>query len=81
MKTNGAFYFLVPVPNGIDEKTAVDILAKEYSILLMPGTPFGAPGYMRLSYGSLPPATAMASIDNLKKGLSKLKNMINDSNK
>ena len=41
----------------------------------MPGTPFGAPGYMRLSYGSLPPSTAMASIDNLRNGLNKLKNM------
>ena len=41
----------------------------------MPGTPFGASGYMRLSYGSLPPSTAMASIDNLKKGLNKLKEM------
>jgi len=42
----------------------------------MPGTPFGAPGYMRLSYGSLPPSTAMASIENLKKGLKHLQEMI-----
>ena len=41
----------------------------------MPGTPFGAPGYMRLSYGSLPPSTAMASIDRLKNGINKLKEM------
>ena len=75
VKTNGAFYFLVPVPKNIDETLAVDILAKEYNILLMPGTPFGAPGYMRLSYGSLPPSTAMASIENLKKGLKHLQEM------
>jgi aspartate/methionine/tyrosine aminotransferase len=39
----------------VHEDEAVDILARQYGVLLMPGSPFGAPQYMRMSYGGLPP--------------------------
>ena len=41
-----AFYFLVPVPSEVSEEEAVDILAREYGVLLMPGGAFGAPGHL-----------------------------------
>ena len=55
IKTYGAFYYLVPIPIHVTEDEAVDILAKRYGVLLMHGTPFGAPNHLRLSYGSIPP--------------------------
>ena len=55
IKTTGAFYFLVPIPTFVSEDEAIDILAKSYGVLLMHGTPFGAPNHLRLSYGSIPP--------------------------
>lgn len=64
----GAFYFLAPLPPHVTEEEAVDILALQYSVLLMHGTPFGAKGYLRLSYGSIPPEQVIASIEKLKKG-------------
>jgi aspartate/methionine/tyrosine aminotransferase len=53
----------------VDELEAVDILANNYKILLMPGYPFGAPGYLRLSYGSLEPSRALEAVDKLKHGI------------
>lgn len=42
------------------EDEAVDILARQYGVLLMPGSPFGAPQYMRMSYGGLPPGMCVS---------------------
>ena len=53
--STGAFYFLVPVPKGVSDDEAVDILARQYGVLLMPGWPFGAPQHLRLSYGGIAP--------------------------
>lgn len=50
----------------------MDILARQYGVLLMPAAPFGAPGNMRMSYGSLPPSEAACAIDKVKRGLDHL---------
>ena len=34
----------------------------------MPGSPFGAPQHMRLSYGGLPPAAALKAVQQLTDG-------------
>ena len=34
--STGAFYFLVPVPKGVSDDEAVDVLARQYGVLLMP---------------------------------------------
>lgn len=73
VKTNGAFYFLVPVPPNISEEEAVDILAMQFGILLMHGAPFGCPGHMRLSYGSIPPDEILSAIHKLKAGFEYLR--------
>ena len=49
----GAFYFFVPVPEGVPEEEALRLLAEEYRLLLLPGSAFGAAGFLRLSYGAL----------------------------
>ena len=51
------------------------MLAREYGVLLMPAAPFGAPGNMRMSYGSLPPSEAAAAIDKVKRGLDHLQRL------
>jgi DNA-binding transcriptional MocR family regulator len=56
------------LPDNISEEEAVDILARQFGVLLMLGWPFGANGHLRLSYGSIPPAQAIAAIDKLKNG-------------
>lgn len=57
IKTYGGFYFLVPSPKGIKgnlkEDNVVDILATKFKVLVMPGSPFGAPGFLRISYGNI----------------------------
>ena len=55
------------------EEEAVDILARRYGVLLMPGSPFGAPQFMRLSYGSLPPEAAVSAVERLSEGFEQLK--------
>lgn len=75
IKPVGAFYFLVPLPDNVTEDLAIDILAKEFNVLLLHGWIFGARGYLRLSFGSIPPAIAVTAIDNIKRGFAHLKNM------
>eukprot|EP00597_Dinobryon_sp_UTEXLB2267_P017064 CAMPEP_0201103732 /NCGR_PEP_ID=MMETSP0812-20130820/32007_1 /ASSEMBLY_ACC=CAM_ASM_000668 /TAXON_ID=98059 /ORGANISM="Dinobryon sp., Strain UTEXLB2267" /LENGTH=387 /DNA_ID=CAMNT_0047362303 /DNA_START=86 /DNA_END=1249 /DNA_ORIENTATION=- len=69
VRTCGAFYFLVPLPPEVSEEEAVDVLARKFGLLLMPGSAFGAPQHMRLSYGSIPPASAMQAEQQLRAGL------------
>ena len=59
-KPDGAFYIFLKAPNGDDR--AFSKLAMEKDLLLVPGSDFGCPGYLRLCYcvsqqtieGSLP---------------------------
>ena len=48
VKPEGAFYLFMKSPIS-DEKTFCD-LAKEQNILLVPGSAFGCPGYVRIAY-------------------------------
>ena len=48
VKALGAFYFLVPLPDKVGDEEAVDILARQFGLPLMPGACFGASGYIRL---------------------------------
>lgn len=57
----------------VTEDEAVDILARQYGVLLMPGSPFGAPQFMRLSYGSLPPDAAVSAVERLSEGFNQLR--------
>jgi aspartate aminotransferase len=66
IKSYGAFYYLVPVPNGVSDNDAVDILATKFKILVMPGSPFGAPGFLRISYGNIP---SQDVLNDLSRGL------------
>jgi len=50
----------------VSEEEAVDVLARKFGLLLMPGSAFGAPQHMRLSYGSIPPASAMQAEQQLR---------------
>ena len=38
----------------------------------MPGSPFGAPQCMRLSYGGLPPDAAVSAVERLGAGIDQL---------
>lgn len=75
VRTAGAFYFLVPLPDGIGEEEAVDLLAHQYGVLLMTGSPFGAPGHLRLSYGSIAPEKVLGCVERLRGGLDELQEL------
>lgn len=47
IKPQGAFYLFVKTP--CEEKTFIE-MAKKYNILLVPGTSFACPGYIRIAY-------------------------------
>ncbi|CAB1109131.1 VAS1 [Ectocarpus sp. CCAP 1310/34] len=68
----GSFYFLVPVP--VEEDRAVDVLARRWGVLTTPGRAFGAPGHIRVSYGSLPEEQCLPAIRSLAEGLRELSN-------
>ncbi|MEW6776100.1 MAG: pyridoxal phosphate-dependent aminotransferase [Bdellovibrionota bacterium] len=74
----GAFY-VFPNVKGVlgksfnGKKIASDMdfaayLLEQALVAVVPGTPFGAPGYMRLSYAT--------SMDNIRKGLSRIKEAV-----
>ena len=48
LKPEGAFYLFMKSPIEDDIKFCAD--AKQFNLLLVPGTAFGCPGYVRLSY-------------------------------
>ena len=52
-RPRGAFYYLIGLPGGVSEAQAVELLAGSYGVLALPGSPFGAPGTLRISYGGL----------------------------
>jgi aspartate/methionine/tyrosine aminotransferase len=72
VRTEGAFYFLAQLPPHVSEAEAVHRLATEYRVLCTPGEAFGAPGTLRLSYGSLPPAECIDALGRLDAGLAAL---------
>jgi aspartate/methionine/tyrosine aminotransferase len=72
VRTCGAFYYLVPLPRGIDELYAIDVLAREFGVLVTPGYAFGAPQHVRVSYGSLPQAQCLQAIERFGAGVKEL---------
>ncbi len=64
VKPQGAFYMWVKTP--CDDKEFVTA-AKKYQILIVPGTSFAAPGYVRISY-----CVAAKTIENAMPGFKKL---------
>ena len=71
IKPSGSFYYLVPIPGIVDELKAVDILAHQFKILVMPGKVFGAPGYLRVSFGS----AKSTAVKKLEQGLKYIKDL------
>ena len=79
VRTAGAFYFLVPLPpawragggggGGGAEREALGILGEAFGVIVTPGVAFGCPGYLRVSYGSLPDDELGAAADRLRDGL------------
>ena len=73
IKPQGAFYLFVKSP--IEDEKAFCEAAKRYNILLVPGSSFGCPGYVRIAYcvsyeqieRSLPAFEAVAKEYGLKK--------------
>ena len=64
---DGAYYFLVPIPENVSEDEAVDILARQFHLLLLQGSIFGAPHRLRLSYGGLrAPSTSPEALDRIE---------------
>lgn len=77
--TNGSFYFLVPVPIGVTEVDAIDILVRKFRVLLMGGNAFGASNFMRLSYGSINPSLALSAVVKINDGLEYLTKLGKDN--
>jgi len=48
IKPQGAFYLFIRTPISDDKKFCID--AKQFNLLLVPGSAFGCPGHVRLSY-------------------------------
>ena len=61
---DGAFYFWLPLPAHFadDDEAAVRWLAEEHGLLMLPGSAFGRPGFLRLAYGTLASAQEAAPV-------------------
>ena len=72
VKPEGAFYLFINAPIADDKKFCQD--AKQFNLLLVPGSAFGCPGHARLSYciaydkiqNSLPAFDKLAELYNIK---------------
>ena len=72
IKPDGAFYLFPKSPIADEKKFCED--AKKFNLLIVPGSSFGCPGFVRLSYcvsydtvkNSLPAFTKLAELYNLK---------------
>ncbi len=71
-RTNGAFYYVVPLPVSTDDWELAGSLANEYKVLVVPGTPFGIPAHLRVSYGNLPSDECSIAAARLAEGLAEL---------
>lgn len=48
VRPEGAFYLFVKSP--VEDEKAFCAAAKKYNILIVPGSSFGCPGYVRIAY-------------------------------
>ena len=68
IKPEGAFYLFVKSP--IEDEKKFCAIAKKYNILIVPGSSFGCPGYVRLAY--------CVSYDTIKNSLPKFKELMSE---
>ncbi len=69
----GLYIFVALADLGVEEKNDVKFceqLLEQGNVALVPGTPFGAPGYVRFSFGA-EPAELVAAVDALESYLKK----------
>jgi aspartate/methionine/tyrosine aminotransferase len=69
VKTDGAFYFMVKLPDGVKDMDAVTYLAKEWNVMVLPCNSAGLQGYLRVSYGNLSVQECTEASSRLKQGL------------
>jgi aspartate aminotransferase len=75
LPSQGAFYSFPDCREAIsnlglaDDLAFAELLITQYGVALIPGTPFGAPGYMRLSFAT--------SQENLTKALDRMEKAVN----
>jgi len=68
-RTRGSLYILAKLPEGVDDMDAVRFLSHHHKVAVLPGKGFGAPGYLRVSFGSLSPEVCQVAAQRLKQGL------------
>lgn len=68
VKPEGAFYLFVKTP--IEDDTKFVDMAKKHNLLIVPGSFFGAPGYMRIAY--------CVSYDTIERALPKFKTLLEE---
>ena len=69
VKTCGAFYFLIKLPEGVKDMDAVTYLATKWNVLVIPCNSTGVEGYLRVSYGNLRYEDCQKAAEALKQGL------------
>jgi katanin p60 ATPase-containing subunit A1 len=67
----GALYAFVQLPPDVSDEEGVRFLADECSVLVLPGSSAGMPGYLRISFASVEPGSeeAACALGALRKGL------------
>ncbi|GKB19852.1 aromatic aminotransferase ISS1, partial [Tanacetum coccineum] len=69
----GAIYLWAKLPEKfIDDFEVVRWLANKHRVVLIPGTPCGCPGHVRISFGGLVEKDCQLAAERLKKGLEEL---------
>jgi len=69
----GGLYFWARLPPGCeDDGKTVEWLVRHAGVCLVPGSSCAAPGYVRCSFGNLPPERMPAAAARLREGLARL---------
>lgn len=65
----GAFYCFLLLNSRLSDMAIAERLITEFGVALLPGSTFGAPSTLRLSYGALPTAHVESAMERLLVGL------------
>lgn len=72
IKSKGAFYFFVKLPDDVEDIRAVEYLAKEFGIFVIPCSSCGVQNHLRISYGNLSVEECKVASEKLQLGLTSI---------
>jgi aspartate/methionine/tyrosine aminotransferase len=65
---DGAVFVFITLPDGVDDRHVLELLVSKYDTVVVPGSFFGAPGHIRVSF-ILPESDQTEALDRLGRAI------------